>query len=138
MLLDAVIVELGALFAVALRFDISELPAEYINNVIRSAPIYIAITIAVMFLFRLYNRVWSYASVKELLDIFKASLAIEALIISYHVLMQYDMPRSYYPMHFIAIIIMFSAPRFSKQLYRSLRGSYDNDKINKFILVHRF
>ncbi len=54
MLLDAVIVELGALFAVALRFDISELPAEYINNVIRSAPIYIAITIAVMFLYMHY------------------------------------------------------------------------------------
>ena len=135
MILDAVIVELGALFAIALRFDISELPAEYLDNVIRSAPVYITITIAVMLVFRLYNRVWSYASLKELMDIFKASFVIEALIISFHVLMQYDMPRSYYPMHFIAIVFMFAVLRFSKQLYRSIRGTYGESKINKFILV---
>ena len=135
MILDAVIVVLGAFFAIALRFDISELPAEYMDNVLKSTPVYIAITIAIMFVFRLYNRVWSYASMKELMDIFKASFVIEALIISFHVLMQYDMPRSYYPMHFIAIVFMFAVLRFSKQLYRSIRGTYGESKINKFILV---
>ena len=88
MILDAVIVVLGAFFAIALRFDISELPAEYMDNVLKSTPVYIAITIAIMLVFRLYNRVWSYASMKELMDIFKASFVIEALIISFHVLMQ--------------------------------------------------
>ena len=39
MVLDAVIVELGALFAIALRFDIRELPAEYMDYVLRSAPV---------------------------------------------------------------------------------------------------
>lgn len=135
MILDAVIVVLGAFFAIALRFDISELPAEYMDNVLKSTPVYIAITIAIMLVFRLYNRVWSYASMKELMDIFKASFVIEALIISFHVLMQYDMPRSYYPMHFIAIAFMFAVLRFSKQLYRSIRGTYGESKINKFILV---
>ena len=133
--MDAVIVELAALFVIALRFDISQLPSVYVDYIAHSSPVYIAITIAIMMIFKLYNRVWSYASIKELMDIFKASLSIEALVLAYHVLMEFAMPRSYYPMHFVAILIMFSALRFSRLIYNNISGVYKSEKINKFILV---
>lgn len=135
MFVDAIIVEFGALFAITLRFDIRGIPKLYFDYVVHLSPIYTAIVIIVMLIFRLYNRVWSYASIRELIDILRASFVIEVLIVSFHVFMQIPMPRSYYPLHFIAILIMFSVVRFSKLIFKNIHGTYNKDKITKFIMV---
>ena len=134
-LIDAAICAVSALVALALRFDISALPKEYLSRTLSCIPIYIVFTIGVMFAFRLYNRVWAYASMKELADVLKASLVIEALIVGIHILREMPMPRSYYPLDFMVMAILFTGVRFGKTILGSIRGTYSHEKINKYIMV---
>ena len=80
--LDICCVAFSSLFALVLRFDISLIPDGYLLGVMKSMPVYFAITILVMAVFKLYNRVWTYASTSELFAIIKASMTIDALIIA--------------------------------------------------------
>ena len=134
-LIDAAICAVSALVALALRFDISAMPREYLARTLSCIPIYIVLTIGVMFAFKLYNRVWAYASMKELADVLKASLVIEALILGVHILREMPMPRSYYPLDFMVMAILFTGVRFGKTILRSLQGTYSREKINKYVLV---
>jgi len=134
-LIDAAICAVSALIALALRFDISAMPKEYLSRTLSCIPLYIVITVAVMFFFRLYNRVWAYASMKELADVIKASLVIEALILGCHILREMPMPRSYYPLDFMVMAILFTGVRFGKTILRSIQGTYSREKINKYVMV---
>lgn len=134
-ILDALSVTAAALAALALRFDISRLPAEYLDRVLSCLPVYIAATVLAMAFFRLYTRVWAYASMKEFFDVVKASLVIEAIILLTHVLRQMPMPRSYYPLTFGVMTILFLCIRFGKQILGSMRGTYRHEKISKYIMV---
>lgn len=134
-LIDAAICVVSALVALALRFDISALPQEYLSRTLSCLPIYVVITIAVMIFFRLYNRVWAYASMKELADVIKASLVIEALIVGVHILREMPMPRSYYPLDFMVMAILFTGVRFGKTILKSIQGTYSREKISKYVMV---
>lgn len=132
---DACIAFLGAVCSLALRFDIGMIPREYTANALHSVPIYIVVTILVMWIFRLYTRVWAYASMKELFDVLKASFVIEAAVLGWHVLIQDTMPRSYYLLDLLVTAIMFLTVRFCKLFYRAIRGTYGREKINRQIMI---
>ncbi|MCR4669418.1 MAG: polysaccharide biosynthesis protein [Clostridia bacterium] len=134
-LIDACICSASALLALVLRFDISAIPQEYLSRTLSCIPLYIIITIGVMFAFRLYNRVWAYASMKELADVLKASLVIEALILGIHILREMPMPRSYYPLDFMMMAILFTAARFGKTILKAIQGTYSREKISKYVMV---
>ena len=57
--LDMCCAALAAFGALILRFDISSIPEGYYMGAIKSLPIYFIATIAVMAVFKLYNRVWT-------------------------------------------------------------------------------
>ncbi len=133
--IDAAIAVIGSLFALALRFDINNLPQPYLGYALHSYPLYIFVTVAVMFIYKLYNRVWTYASVKEIIDILKAAFTIEAIVLLYHVFRQMPMPRSYYPIHLFLISILLIASRFFKMFELSVRGLYSRNSITKTILI---
>jgi FlaA1/EpsC-like NDP-sugar epimerase len=135
---DALISFLGALFALALRFDMTDANGEfsfYFQKALHCMPAFMIITIAVMMLFKLYRRVWTYATTKELFDVLKACLVIEAMMLGYSMLFQYTMPRSFWILDFVMIAIMHSAMRFSKVFINSLRGKVPNNKINKRVMI---
>lgn len=132
---DGIIAVVGALLALALRFDISKMPAMYLGFAIKCAPFYIIFSIAVMFFLRLYRRVWTYASVKELFDILKATLIIEGLIIVLHVVRQMYMPRSFYPLQFMAMFVFFTLVRFSRRILNSIKDTHTKEKINRYIML---
>ena len=89
-ILDICSVAAGAMGALILRFDATSIPQEYFWGAVHSMPVYFVITIAVMAAFKLYNRVWTYASLMA--PIIKASVLIEAIFVCYHVFMQINMP----------------------------------------------
>ena len=136
--IDCVIIVVSALIALALRLDVFGGDGEfkrYLSNVLTCLPFYIIFAVLIMLFFRLYNRVWTYASQKELIDIVKASVVIEASILLTHVLLEKSMPRSYYPLHFMVMSILIILSRFSISFIRSNRSFHLKEKITRNIMV---
>ncbi len=134
-ILDVCCVAVASIVALMLRFDISSIPEEYLTGAIKSMPVYFIITIAVMVIFKLYNRVWTYASLSELLAIVKATVLMEAIFVSFHVFMQISMPRSYYPLMLVAMTILFSCVRFAKVAVKAVRESHNRKAVTNRIMV---
>ena len=134
-ILDIICVTVSAICALMLRFDISSIPHEYYIGAVHSMPVYFVVTIGVMAFFKLYNRVWTYASLNELFAIIKASVLIEAIFMCYHMFWQISMPRSYYLINFGIMTILFSCVRFGKVFIKSFKNSYGRTKVTNRIMV---
>ena len=137
-LIDSAIITVSAFIALALRLDVFGDNIEfkhYLSNVLSCLPVYIVLTIAIMIAFRLYSRVWTYASQKELIDIVKASLVIEGAVLITHVLLEKNMPRSYYLLHFMVMAILLIISRFSISFIRNNRSFHVKEKITRNIMV---
>ena len=134
-ILDIICVAASSICSLALRFDISSIPPEYYEGAVRSMPVYFVVTIGSMAFFKLYNRVWTYASLNVLFSIIKASVLIEAVFVCYHMFWQVSMPRSYYLINFGIMTILFCGVRFGKVFIKSFRNSQNRAKITNRIMV---
>lgn len=132
---DVMIVVLSSIVALALRFDILSIPEYYLNGALNSLPFYIVTTITVLTLFKLYNRVWTYASLREFASILKSALVIEAVIICYHMFTGISMPRSYYPLDFVMMAILFTTIRFSKLIIKNINNTRGKEKTTSFVMI---
>jgi len=93
--IDFVLINAALIFALLLRFEGMHIPPEYIEAINYMGPISAAVTILMLNFFSLYNRVWEYASIKEMIAIFEAvflSFAIVWILSRYTPLP--NMPRS--------------------------------------------
>ena len=134
-ILDFSVVYLSAMLALILRFDITTIPHEYYDGAVKSLPVYFVITITVMWIFKLYNRVWTYASLSELVAVIKATLLIGALFVCYHVLFQINMPRSYYFLVFAFMTTFFLCIRFAKVAIKNYKESRKSKNIRNYIML---
>lgn len=134
--LDALIVIFSALLALALRFNFDRIPDEYLRPAIFCLPIDIVITICVMRFFKLYNRVWTYASMEESMSILKATVCIETIFVLYHIFFQIPMPRSFYVFDVASLFLLFLALRFGKRIQKQLfPGKSDNGAKKRTLLI---
>lgn len=135
--LDILCVTAAALGALMLRFDmsVSSIEEQYLHRAIIGLPVYFIITVVVMILFKLYNRVWTYASTSELYAIVKASVLIEVGIMAFHVFSGYSMPRSYYPLNWGIMTALFLCVRFAKAFLKSTKGAGSRKEITNRIMV---
>ena len=134
-ILDFIVVYLSAMLALILRFDITTIPQEYYDGAVKSLPVYFVITIAVMWIFRLYNRVWTYASLSELVAVIKSTLLIGVLFVCYHVLFQINMPRSYYFLICAFMATFFSCTRFAKVAIKNYKESRKSKNIRNYVML---
>ena len=134
-IVDGLIAVIGAFLALALRFDISHIPAAYASQAITMCPVYIIVAIVVMWLSKLYNRIWSYVSTRELFDIIRASLIIEAIILAVHMLLDRSMPRSFFPLQFFVTTTLFIFVRLYARISKSILSTYTKDKITRRIML---
>ncbi|HIZ81380.1 MAG TPA: polysaccharide biosynthesis protein, partial [Candidatus Mediterraneibacter pullistercoris] len=133
---DALIVIFSAILSLKLRFNFYAVPDVFIHPMLYCIPIDILIAVFVMRFFRLYNRVWAYASVEESVSIFKASVCIEFLYIVYRTLFQIPTPRSFYIFDGVLIFLLFLTIRFSRRLQKQLfPGKTDNRARKRTMLV---
>ena len=102
---DMMIVIFSSLFSLVLRFNFDAIPQEYLQPALYCLPVDIVIAVVVLKVFRLYNRVWTYASMEEGMSIFKATVCIEALYVLYRVFFQISMPRSFYVFDIILLFL---------------------------------
>ena len=120
-IIDAIIVVFSDFAPLALRFGIFTMDIQYLVPAIECIPVDIAIAIAVLALFKLYNRVWTYAGVDDMIAVFKASLVIEALYVVYRLLWSIAMPRSFYVFNWVCLFILLAGARFSVRLFKQFR-----------------
>lgn len=118
--LDIILLNSATGLALLTRFDfrLSQVEVRYWEAVLDFFWIDTIVTIVIFFCFRLYHSLWRYAGIDELVNVvfavFLSSVAqlIEIKCLSLH------MPRSFYPLHFVYLILFLSASRFC---YRMLR-----------------
>ncbi len=125
MIVDAVIVAFSSIMPLALRFGIFTMDIAYLEPAIKCLPADIVITIGVLAAFKLYNRVWTYAGIDEMISVLKASFVIEALYVVYRLLMQVAMPRSFYIFNWVFLFILLAGSRVSVRLFRQFRKKYE-------------
>ena len=135
--LDMLTIVFATVGAIILRFDMSSIPAVFIERIYTALPIYLAITLAVMVMFKLYNRVWTYASVDEAFAIIKAAVVIEVLMLFYHVIIAPElfMPRSYYLISFGLMIIGFFLTRFAKMVMQQFKNNLRKSRVTNRVMV---
>ena len=119
-IMDSIIVALSSMLALALRFDlnISAIEKDFSNNVLHTLPALIVVSVVVFGFFRIYNSLWEYAGVRELLLIVAASgvsMGFQTIVIA---MMSTHMPRSYYPLYWVILSIFMCA---SRVCYRAIR-----------------
>lgn len=134
-LCDIIVAGVSGYMAMFMRFEGQELVNFDYSLITNALPVYFIVTIAVMLISGLYNRVWSYASARELMEIAKASVIIEVIIILYHVFFVAPMPRIYFLLQFIVLVTGFSVIRFSKVAYKHIYKSLKSEEINRHIMI---
>ena len=134
-IIDAGIVIFSDIAPLALRFGIFTMDIQYLVPAVEYMPVDIVIAVAVLALFKLYNRVWTYAGVDDMISVFKASLVIEALYVVYRLLWSIDMPRSFYVFNWVCLFILLAGARLSVRLFKQFRKKYQNVGEKRNIMI---
>jgi FlaA1/EpsC-like NDP-sugar epimerase len=125
--LDAICVNISFVLAYIFRFELDtsawefrEFFPAYTHNFIWLT----AIKLLVLFAFGMYGSLWKYASAKELVKVFAASLFASFGVIAFLTLVQSDpiMPRSIYAVSFLLDTALFGGVRFAYRYARELRS----------------
>ena len=111
-----------AFAALLLRFELSPaLAAEsgFLDSVSSYMLLNTVLTVFIFAVFRLYNSLWEFAGLHELVRIGFASLCSAAEVWLGMLLMGLEVPRSY---PFIYLLVIFVAASFPRFVYRMLRS----------------
>lgn len=127
--LDTIIVLFSYLVALMTRFDFrfSDIPPEYFEGYLWSMPFWVASTIVVFYVCRLYHSVWSLASISELQMSVVAYMILLVVYAAGTLFMHLKMPRSYYFMGYIISFGLTTALRFSYRILRFYLGKSEAD-----------
>lgn len=134
-IVDIAIVSFCSIAPLALRFGIFTMDMQYLEPAIQYLPVDIVIAVAVLALFKLYNRVWTYAGVDEMISVFKASLVIEALYVAYRLFGNIAMPRSFYVFNWVFLFILLAGSRLSIRLLRQLKRKYEKTGEKRNVMI---
>ncbi len=99
-------------------------------------PVDILIFIGSNIAFRLYNRVWTYASVGEMIDCLKSSVVTEVIYIAYRMILGIYMFRSFYPFNFMMLFLLLCTSRISIRLIRGFeKRKYKQGDVRNVMLI---
>lgn len=121
--IDALLVSMALYIALYLRFD-GMIGAKYMLAYRQLLPFFTLVLLVSFYLFGLYNRLWQYASVGELISITAAITA--GTMVNYLVLFasvkdsSFLLPRSIPALHWMTSILLVGFSRFSWRFLRSL------------------
>lgn len=121
---DMFAVFVASMVALMIRFDLSfyNVPSEYLNEVWRTLPYMMAITLIIFWGLRLYSSLWSYAGALEMMYVVSAcildAIAVAALILVRNWGDMFPVPRSFYILYGLFLLVLIMGCRYS---YRGLR-----------------
>jgi|LSQX01.1.fsa_nt_gb FlaA1/EpsC-like NDP-sugar epimerase len=117
-IIDIVLIIAALYIALLLRFE-GHIPLEYSDAFHILAPVNAVISIALLFYFKLYNRVWEYASLNELLAIFEATIisGFIFIILSLETPLP-NLPRSVFLINWGLVFFFISSLRIYWRIFR--------------------
>ena len=115
---DVIAVNAAYFLALWFRFDctFSAIPGVYINGFVRFAPLYTLVCVAVFICCRMYNSIWRFASLYELVLTALASVVTSVVHIMGTMLLATRMPTSYYIFGMGIQFLLVLGVRFSYRL----------------------
>lgn len=80
---DMLAVFVASMFALIIRFDLNfyNVPTEYLNEVWRTLPYMMVITLIIFWALRLYSSLWSYAGALEMMYVVSACI-LDAIVVA--------------------------------------------------------
>lgn len=115
--LDIISVILAAFISIYLRFDSDKIPANYLSMLISYLPLAVIIYLLSFYVFKLYGRIWRYASATELIAVVMANLVGSAVWYSISLYIGAVLPRSLYVFTFLLLIFFIGGSRLSLRFY---------------------
>ncbi len=133
-LYDAAAVTAASFLALLVRFDLqySKVPDEYSSVMLRNLWVGVVTAVVVFALFRLYSSIWSYAGATEFKNITLAcglaSLLNMGVIMALNSEKTVPLPRSYYIMYFVFLLILVIISRFFYRTFFSVKKQVEETK----------
>lgn len=122
--LDIICIIAASILALLTRFefDFSQIPKEFLKVIYKYGPFTIVITLIIFSLFRIYSSLWEYAGIEEVFSLIAACLAAAVAKIVIILFTWSVMPRSWYVLDTIYLMILIGATRVSYRLIRPQEG----------------
>ncbi|WP_276353544.1 polysaccharide biosynthesis protein [Cohnella caldifontis] len=123
---DALLIILSVYIAYLLRFDFS-IKSQFIKTFSYVFPVSATLLLTSFFIFRIYKRIWQYASLGDLIAILKgAFVGTGAFFLLHHLVIHHYyphlvVPRSIYP---LTLIVCFLTVGGSRAVWRLIRDRY--------------
>lgn len=138
-LADIISVMLSIFGWMLIRFDIFEIPLKYLQTALIYMTPDILIILLIFRIFKLYNSVWSFASLDEIVTIFMSVAVINIVQLFYKELIFVSwlghIPWSYYLVFPMLLFIFTSTSRMSIRLLRRFRNRNADHKEKRNTLV---
>lgn len=140
-LYDILAVLISGYLALCVRFDFSfsEIPTNYEHVMLRVMPYSIGITILIFIIFRLYSSLWTYAGMVEIVNIAAAGIVsgfaelLLIMVLNKNVVV--PMPRSYYFLYTVFLMVLIFLSRFSYRGFRAFIRRRVNEGTQKKVLI---
>lgn len=136
--IDLILINASLLLAYLLRFDgaFDNVPDEFIGNIVHLAVIATFVKLAAFIIFKLYNSLWKYASIYEMINIFSAAFVSNTIMLSYVFIAQVRAPRSIFIITFFIDVFLIGGVRFAYRILRRIvKGETLNFKNTKKVLI---
>lgn len=123
-LLDIIGINLSVFLAALIRYDLhfSQVPESLTAFYIHWCPVYTIIVIMIFMLFRLYNSLWEYASVRELMSIIAACGCVAAFSYLGTRVMRQECPGGIFWLNAFFLLAIVTGTRFFYRGFRHLRS----------------
>ena len=136
-MLDAFAIYCSSILAMMARFNTntSGIPNVYFDAITGMAIYNIVFTVVLIYICRLYNSIWRFASIKEILYIFVATML--STIANFLVYFGFSIPifRSYFPLYFLILFSFLFIERFSYRFVRAIYRKNFFSGLRKNILI---
>ena len=137
--MDIAIAIISAIMPYVFRFGVFSIETgiakSFLMITLKWLPLDIAIFIAVNAALKLYNRVWTYASVGEMYDCAKSVVITEAIYIIYKMLLGIYMFRSYYPFNILIMGMLLGLSRLLVRIVRSIEKSRNKKGDTRNVMI---
>ena len=121
--LDILCILFASVFALATRFEFQffNLPEEFTSVLLKYEGAFVFVTLAVFWLFRIYHSLWEYAGIEEALSVVAACIVAQLVNMGIIVVGGASLPRSYYLLSTLYLIILVGSTRFAYRILRMRR-----------------
>jgi len=131
---DSILILFSLLISFYIQFD-GQIPLMYIDRYYSVFWIFLFIKLTTFYILGLYNRIWRYASISDLLNIFKANLVSSLVIITYIYFLQGRFPRSVMTLDMFMTFFLIGSSRLALRLrHEYLQKRAFNDNLKKIFV----